>query len=170
MALEVGKSLGATAQSWNRASARSILDAMLRNKPRATKDEVYRAFLDEVKREENEYVVESIIEYWFYNNYRYLVERPQLETARKAPERVAATRAAVDAAKAKIVQAATKMVLLDMTLPHGKKLADSTGAECAKLAPKVGAWLKAIAGQIGPRDLVGKSMSEARVRKLYEAA
>jgi len=160
--------LGATVQSWSGSSPRHVLENLVNEKPGASKEELFAAFRETITRDEYASAVDSILEYWFYNNYRYLVERPRT-TAQDAPAR-AASRASVEGVKSSIKAAAVKMVLLDMMLPHGKKLADSTGQECRDLGPKVGAWLTAIAGQIMPNEVVGKTMSEQRVRELFEAA
>lgn len=156
--------LGATAQSWSGPSARHILEELVNAKPSATKEVILADLIEVLRKEENASLVDSIIEYWFYNNYRYLT-RP-----RAAAGALTERRAFVDQTKAAVLQRAKQLVLLDLMLPNEKTLANTTGQECRDLAPKVGAWLTRIAEQVPPDATVGGSLSEQTVRALYEAA
>lgn len=148
---------GAKVQSWKRANPRDLLKRLIEEQPRADKETLFKAFRDQVRGDDGEDFLDSIIEYWFANNYHSLTERPS-----PAPSK-AAKRARVEEIKATIKARAAKMILLDMVLPNGKPLRDCTGRECAK----AGGWFTKIAGQVKSGDIVGKVMSETQVRKLY---
>lgn len=53
-------------------------------------------------------------------------------------------------------------VLMDLTLPSGKKLRDATFAECSK----AGGWFKVLATKGKPSEIVGEKMSEADLQKI----
>jgi len=88
--------------------------------------------------------IESIVEYWFINNYRSYAH-----TAPRLP-----SREMIDSIKAQIC-------LLDFMLPTGKTLGQSTGTECVKL----GGWLTEIGERAG-KQIVASVFSEQQLRDL----
>lgn len=54
------------------------------------------------------------------------------------------------------------VILLDLTLPNGKKLRDATGAECAK----AGGFYTEVARHIKPTQVVDKHLNEAELRNI----
>ena len=62
------------------------------------------------------------------------------------------------------------MVLMDLLLPHGKTLAESTGKECKMLGPQVGKWLSKIGDLVPSKKQVSKTLTEKKVRKLWADA
>jgi len=108
---------------------------------------------------DNPDMIDSIIEYWFSNNYRSLTFIPHADQKEKA--------ALVRNAEQIIKSRMETLVLLDMVLPNGKKLRDATGAECARFAPKVGKLLKKVAEKVRPTQIVGEVLSEGQLKKLY---
>lgn len=149
---------GAKVQSWRRANPRDLLKRLIDESPKAGKESLFKTFRDQLRGTDGEEFLDSVIEYWFANNYHSLTERT-------APDR-AAKRATVDEIKGKVkarIQQEAKIILLDMVLPNGKPLRDCTGKECAK----AGGWLTKVAGKVKPNELVGAVLSEAQVRKLH---
>ena len=70
------------------------------------------------------------------------------------------------ASKAKVVEAIeakAKILLLDLTMPNEKRLAECTGFECVKF----GGWLGAV-GKAAGKQLVGKALTEKEVRAFWE--
>jgi hypothetical protein len=64
-------------------------------------------------------------------------------------------------AKVADVKRRLAVVLLDLVLPgSGKKLRDATFAECAK----VGGWYAKVAKMGGPRQIVGRVLSEEKLQ------
>ena len=57
---------------------------------------------------------------------------------------------------------AAGIVLLNLVLPSGKMLKDSTGAECAG----AGGWYTKIASRVAPDEVVGNVLSEEQLRKI----
>ncbi len=62
-----------------------------------------------------------------------------------------------------IAREKAKVILLDMVQPNGKKLRDCTGIYCTQ----AGGWLTEV-GRIAGRGLVGKVLTEARLKKLHD--
>lgn len=156
---------GAKVQSTNKASPRGLLKDLIDDNPRAEKVRLLALLRDQLLKEDAIEYLDAVIEYWFANNYHSLVEAP----ARPRPDIAkAAKQAAVAAIKDKVtarIREEAEMILLDMLMPTGKALRDSTGKECAK----AGGWLSKIATKVKPSQKVGAALSEAQVRALFKA-
>jgi predicted sugar kinase len=120
---------------------------------------------------ENDAHLDIVIMSWFGPTYSRLTspKRDARKEAEARDLRKAEIRARVDAVKATAQERMAKIVLLNMVLPHGKAVKDSTGRECAQLGPKVGEWLSRVAGELRPNQVVGKVLSEDRLQELYAA-
>ena len=57
-------------------------------------------------------------------------------------------------------------MLLDMILPTGRSLRESSGEDCER----AGGWLSQVAKKIQPGQIVGDVMTEEQVRRLWKAA
>lgn len=153
---------GAKRQSFRKASPRDLLKRLMEENSRASEQKLQAMFADKVRSDDD--YIDAIIEYWFANNYRSLVSKPEAPAQK---QRAVAERAArVEVIKEKIKIAATRIVLLDITMPNGKALRDCTGKDCAK----AGGWLSKIAKSIKTTDVVGKVMSESAVQKIFRSS
>lgn len=86
--------------------------------------------------------------------------------ATAAPQRRAENRAE-NTARVEKVHADLKAriratILLDLTLPNGKKLRDATGAECAK----AGGFYNEVSRHVKPTQVVDKHLSETDLRNI----
>jgi hypothetical protein len=54
-------------------------------------------------------------------------------------------------------------VLLDLLLPTGKKLRDSTGQECKQ----AGGWLTRVAKRVGDAGIVGEILNERELGEIF---
>ena len=161
MSIEVDTgTYGAKRQSSRKANPRDILLKLMEEHKSTSEKDLRRLFTDKVIEDHDQ--LDAIIEYWFANNYRSLVAK-KIETPETKATAVAARSARVAAVKAEIKVRAARMVLLDMVMPNGKALRDSTGKDCAN----AGGWLAKIAKAIKPTQIVGKALSEAQVRKFF---
>lgn len=149
---------GRKVESWNPVDGRSIVKTVIEAHGDLDQPAQFEAFWNMVK--DNEAILRSVAQYYFANTSRSLVVPP-------APR---AARPLIEAMKAEIKARATKMVLLDLMLPNGKKLRDTTGGECADLGVKVGAWLANLAARVPVDELVGQVLEETEVRQIYEGA
>lgn len=156
---------GAKRQSFRKVSARDLLKRIMEAHPRtATSSELLRAFA--AKAREDEDCIDTIIEYWFTNNYRSLLAAPRRSVVAVREE--ARLRAAKigEAIKVKVQQSA-EVMLLDMILPNGKPLGQLTGRECKRFS-KVGPFLKKLGQSLKPSQIVGDVYNEDRLREIYQ--
>jgi hypothetical protein len=51
---------------------------------------------------------------------------------------------------------------MNLVMPNGKMLKDSTGAECAS----AGGWYTKISSRVAPEEVVGNVLSEEQLRKI----
>jgi hypothetical protein len=161
-------SLGATRQSWKANSPRDLLRRLIEKNPTTSEERLLTLFTDEVR--ENEGFLETLIEYWFTNNYRSLT-RGTVEPAvqAKAREERQAKVAEIKHRVAKHIERKAQILLLDLTMPNGKKLRDCTGKECAELGRKTSAWLVSLSQKLKPAQTVGEVFTEDKVRSLYQS-
>jgi hypothetical protein len=154
---------GAKRQSTRKGSPREILARLIERSSRPDEDDIKEKCKAKVIDDPDH--VDAMFEYWFANNYRSLIfqKRQERTTPKQREEMKAASKDKVEALKTVIKARATQMVLLDMVMPSGKALRDSTGKDCAK----AGGWLAKIAKAIKPSDVVGKVLSEAQIRKMF---
>lgn len=153
---------GAKVQSWAQANPRDVLKRLVDEHPTWGKDRLLKALHEKVIN--NERLIETIIEYWFTNNYHSLipVERPRASPVEK--------QTAVSVARGKIqrrIAQEAQVLLLELMMPNGKNLRDCTGQECESLATKMGGWLLRVSKRIGPNKTVGEVLNEDQLRELY---
>jgi len=148
------------------ADAKSPSDLLLRihhRFPGETKEQNRERFIE--RSLENDDILREVLASWHSLNYRSLMGgKPSRPTTPKSPEDKAKQDEAVqqiaETAKANL----TKIVLLDLVQPNGKKLRDCTGAYCAK----VGGWLTNIAIATPRTSLVGSVLSEEEVESILK--
>ena len=155
---------GAKTQSWKRANPRALLEEILRESPKADVETI-RGYCRDAVRKAGEDFTDTIFDYWFDNNLRSLTATPyaKVVAAHKAVESKMVAKGG--AAIKKAIKKKAKSLLLDTVLPNGKKLRDSTFGECTIL----GGWLSRIGRGGDPDKVVGRYLSEAKVRKLKSA-
>ena len=159
---------GAKRMSWKLANPRALLEEILKESPDADV-ETLRSYCRTAVRKAGKDFVDTVFDYWFDNTLRSLMHQPSLDEVRERRERsaklVSETVARGSAAVAKVIEKKAKTLLLDTILPNGKKLRDSTFGECRIF----GGWLSRIGRKGNPDKLVGRYLSEAKVRALKSA-
>lgn len=157
---------GAKMQSWKAANPRELLSRIIDSNPGGDRDATMYLFRTQLASEPNvSELVETIIEYWFTNNYYSLVG-PTLVPRLNTPDRKEKIAQTVRQVKRKIAEAA-QIVLMEMMMPNGKKLTDCTGSECREMGPVIGNWLGLVARHVKARDLVGQTLTEAQLQAFY---
>jgi hypothetical protein len=157
---------GAKIQSFRKSSPRDVLRRIISEEPDASKSQLLTMCRDEILKDED--MVESVIEYWFSNNYHSLIgptARPTSFSSRQLRE------SRIETAKTAIVERIeerAQMILLDMIMPNGKALKECSGKECASLGKRISPWLARISKAVPPSKLVGDVLSEERVRQIYQ--
>jgi hypothetical protein len=66
----------------------------------------------------------------------------------------------------RVAQIKAKIALLSITMPSGKTLAQSTGAECVR----AGGWFAAIGKRIKPSEIVGSVLDEQALQRMFKRA
>jgi hypothetical protein len=160
MSMDMGVT-GAKRQSFSRSNPRELLRTLVEQHPQWSRERIFSELRDRVMGARDKAYLDTILEYWFANNYHSLV--PEVDRA----ERQAARSKAASDVKAAI-EDHIKIALLDMMMPNGKPLRQCTGLECARFSSKIGAWLLRISKQIKPTDIVGDVMTEKQLRQLYK--
>jgi hypothetical protein len=152
---------GAKRQSWY-DNPREVLRRIVEKNPSWSRDRLFIEFKRIVEKKPTH--LETIIEYWFSNNYHSLIERPDAtERNRVRVEKTEQLRAALN----EKIKEHAKIVLLDMLMPNGKKLRECTGSECKILSSKIGAWLLRLSKQMKPNEFVGDVLTETQVKDFY---
>jgi hypothetical protein len=142
---------GARSTSWRQANARSLLKEIIEKNLKEPRDILFEIFAEQVRDDEG-YLL-SVIDYFFTNNCRSLTESPQ-RTVETDEERAAR----VEAMKAHIAAN-----LMEIILPTGLSLRESTGADCKR----AGGWFLKIAKVVPPRKKVGDVLDEKGVQELF---
>jgi hypothetical protein len=136
-------------QSFAKDNPRALLFQIMTDNPQASRDEVFDLCLAAV--EDNPAFIEPIVEYWFVNNYRIFYSNGNSNSHDRSRQ---PSRMMIDSIKAQIS-------LLNIVLPTGKTLGESTGTECVKL----GGWLSRI-GQEAGKQIIAEVFSEQQLRDL----
>lgn len=158
--------IGAKVQTWRAANPRELLKRMIDSDPSLDRVATLYLFRDKLHQETDaDALIDTIIEYWFTNNYYSLVG--PISTPRYTPDRQnnAATQI-VQRVRQKIAEVA-QIQLLEMLMPNGKRLAECSGRECREMGPVIGNWLARVARSMKAKDLVGNVMTEERLQDLY---
>ncbi len=159
---------GAKVQSWKGANPRDLLRRIIDDNPAMDKPELLATLRHELLADDQIDYLDTVIEYWFSNNYHSLVGAMAAQN-RLYPMLIAsrmAKQAKAEVIKGKLrdhIQEVAETILLDMVLPNGKALRDCTGKQCAK----AGGWLARVAEKVKPNQKVGVALSESQVRDLW---
>lgn len=165
MAIQIGTK-GAKVQSWKSANPREMLVRMMDESPGTSRETLLEEFRGEVRKRGNDSYLDVIIDYWFANNfYSLTADRPERKAEARA-QKADQVETIKTKLKAKIVEEA-RVILLDLMMPNGRRLAECTGAECGRMSKRVGTWLSNIAGAVRPSEVVGDVLDEAAVRRFY---
>lgn len=138
-------------------------NAML-SSPHASRKEAFSSFLETVKSDP------AYLDVLADNYFHSMAGRWKVDQVGKSRSLIS-TRTSADRADsaARASEAHTDLkarvravILLDLTLPDGKRLRDATGAECVK----AGGFYTEVARHIKPTQVVDKHLSEADLRSI----
>lgn len=135
---------------------RQMLIGILESNPELSKDDLFSAFCDELKEDEN--YQRAVDWYFFINMYEYL------NTSRNRKPNPASRAAAKEEADAMVESIKIKIALLDLPMANGKAMRDCTGAEMAKFGNRY----QRIAEKVGKAKLVGSVLSEDQVKAIMK--
>lgn len=147
-----------------RAAFKRIADAH----PTDSREKLAERFDDFMESREGKPYRKSAWEYCSSSAYDSLnLSQPAPLSAEARRHRIAAREALsqkIEANHTRQVEREVNRILLDIVLPSGKALRDSTGGDCAM----AGGWLSNIAQYVGANQIVGETLSESEVRLLFD--
>lgn len=146
---------GAKRSSWQKLHFRDLGLKICEEHPDATVESLADIFVEQLDKYP-EYL-ESIAIYIMANVRASLLQH----AAPRRQERNTETTVLNSIAKKVAARA-----LMELELPNGKLLRESTGTECIK----AGGWLKKIGEAVGPTGIVGQKLTEAKLRNLLQGA
>jgi hypothetical protein len=135
-----------------------VLTSLVEGDPTAGADRLFRSWLDIVREDEDLFI--PALRHTFTNMLSCLDRDKRRGTVRAVP--VAAQRQLVEQVKERVVQ----VILMNLTLPSGKLLRDSTFKECAS----AGGFFARISKQGKPNQVVGKTLTEDHLRRAWNGA
>lgn len=148
-------------------------NAMLAD-PKASRKEAFKHFLETVHS--NQVYVDALAEDYFYRmaaqwepekigkgSYSLVGTPATKARVERAIEKRTESAQRVEKARDEIKAKIREVLLLDLTLPNGKRLRDATGAECAK----AGGFYTEVARHLKPTQVVDKHMNERDLREVW---
>lgn len=145
----------------------ALLDRIIAESPRAGAAAWRAAFLEAIAHDER--LLLATARAWCD---RALMNRSASAAKRRnEADRAAAAAAAeqatqVRAALADHIEQAATIVLLNLMMPNGRTLGDSTGADCKRF----GGWFEALAERVPEKRTVASTLSEVQVRRIWANA
>jgi hypothetical protein len=155
---------GAKRQSWHHGP-RELLKQVIKKLGIKDRNALLEEFTNRALKPDNREIQETIVEYWFSNNLNSLLDRPadkRQQRVDRANKRARAERISQDIVQR--VKLAAGQMLLEMMLPHGKKLRDSTGGECLV----IGGWLGTVGSRMKPDQTVGEVFKEKQLQQIFK--
>ena len=156
---------GAKVASWDASSARAFFKKLADENHEMDKEALFKRVLAEALDPDNADILQTIIKYWYVNAYNWWeADRTAPKSRTEKAKAAKAREKKAEAIKAIIKVRAQQMVLMDLVMPSGKTLRDATGKDCVK----AGGFFAKIGAKLKPSQVVGRSMSEADLRKLWK--
>jgi hypothetical protein len=132
-----------------------LLVSLIEAEPIAKAETLFRRWL-EIVREDEDYLIPAL-QHTFANLYNALSKTKRRRKSTNIADRKKQQQKIEAAA-----QAVSEMILLDLTLPNGKKLRDATFRECTE----AGGWWIKIGKKGKPNQIVGKVLSEKDIQAI----
>lgn len=138
------------------ANPREWITRLYEDNPQDSREVLFNKFSEMLK--EDEEAQRTVDWYFFVNMYEYIAtsRNTKFTYGNKRPRSVRRAEAQ------NLKEAIAKVVLLDLILPSGKLLRQATFSECAK----AGGWFTKISKLGKPQQIVGKVLSEDRLRAI----
>lgn len=157
--------LGAKVQSWKKSNPRDVLKEIVEKNPGASKASLHEELVRKVITDEE--MMNSIIEYWFTNNYNSLTDGRFAEPPEKRSHQSAQRVAAISQQVRTKIKTEAAIMLMEMIMPNGVALKHCTGRDCRTLSTTIGHWLEMVADRLKPGQKVGDHLDEAQLKELY---
>ena len=132
-----------------------ILVGLIEGNPTADASQLFDEWIPIIR--EDDALLEAALRHTFANLYNAL-KRPPKRKGRHPTQTVEQRQEQVAKSAKLIVQ----VMLMNITLPSGKKLAEATFKECAE----AGGWFARVAKKGKPSEIVGRVLTEQDLRKI----
>lgn len=150
--LQVGASFIARRE---KSEALEILHRLIKENPGKGRNDLFPLF--DAETDDSPHAMRAIKWYFLVNFYSYEIGS-RSAAGRRRPDRASA----LAATRERVEEIKTKILLMDLILPSGQRVAEATFRELAK----AGGWF-AKAAQLGkPNQIVGKTVTEADLRAI----
>lgn len=150
-----GPRTGANAMGWyGKKNPREVLVELIEDEPDADSRRLLRKWWPIIKADDD--LLEAAGTHAFYNLLKGIRQKHR-DNKSKSKDAKIIERARIDFYK-NIIKG---NILMDITLPNGKKLRDATFAECSA----AGGWFKSLAVKGKPSEIVGKTLTEQDLQK-----
>lgn len=133
------------------ANPRQILVDVVEANEGLPRDRLFDLWMEEIKGDQD--MARAVAWYFFINMYSSMTDLRTNGHAKKGGAALPTV--------AEIVEKARKIVLMDLLLPTGKTIKDSTFADLEKC----GGWLTRVSKLGKPHQVVGKTITEEQLRK-----
>lgn len=133
-------------------TARDLIAELVKAKPGSSAKELFEEFQNRVAAQP---LLQRTVDWYFFIQMFTEITAPPKRSTSPNPQGARAISAMKEAIKSKIV-------LLELTMPNGKRLKDCTGGEVATFGNR----FKLIADRVGKSRLVGEVLSEEDLQKI----
>lgn len=151
---EMSRTGAAASRRLAKKSPMQLLVDIIDGDPTADHRRLFRTWWDRIQSDDQ--FMEAVALHAFTNMFAALERDKNKSAPVKPKEAIEAERKAVAA----LVSQVRNVVLLDLKLPNGKKLRNSTFAECSA----AGGWFKMVATKGKPSQVVGAVLTEDELR------
>lgn len=151
---------GAKRQSFHSASPRAVLKDAVDKYPRESEAKLFEIVLEQLLERPD--CLRAVAEYWFANEFRRLAQ-PALPSRQTMAPTVQQHVGQIKERLQQHIAREVQIVLSEMLMPSGFKLADSTKEECAK----AGGWLATVAAGLADGQRVADVFDESGLQQLY---
>lgn len=165
---------GAKRQSYHRDSPRGILLKLIDKNPSMSEGDIEETMWHEVRSRTS--VMRAIFEYWFANNWRSLDREAEVTETPPKPERKPRERRELDLdlenrvneTIKKAMHKKAQTILMEMILPTGRTLGETTCKEFKELSPVLSNWLQSVATMLpDTNQKIKDAISEEQLKTAY---
>lgn len=165
--IDVAGTQGAKLQSFKTSNPRALLERLWKQNRQCSKDELFEIFRHKILR--NNAMIDTIIGYWFDNNFRSLTTsetttEERMESRKVKRDLVEEKTKTIRAAITEKIEEESVRLLETILLPNNVCLGDSTGLECVK----AGGWLKMVGKMVG-KNRVRDVLSNKEILRIYKS-
>lgn len=152
---------GPSIHKTERLNPTEVLISLIDENPSASRDVLKREFYERVHNDED--YLRPIIEYFFINAMNGI---DGAKRRKRVPNSERAARIeAIKIEATKLAEKIKSVVILDLVLPHGKTVRESTFGECGKLG---GLFFRKLSKLGRPKQVVGKHVTDQQADDLYK--